>query len=147
MSFLEGIGKLGDADLNAAQVAAAVEAGAVSPALRPILDRVQRIRLSGDTVRFDFSSAFALNLGGRGYAHFDRQVSFQIDGRTLKRFRGFKLSQTAKGMKLAPRSIRFGSEGGVPIATVNMGIAGTHKISLAPQHAEAQGLTSRLRFG
>jgi len=149
VSFLESIGSLGNADLSASQVAAAVQAAPVHPALRPVLDRVSRIRISGSTVRFDFSQAFAVNLAGQGYAHFKRSVSFELDGRTLRSFRGFKLSQSLNGLKATPRSIRFGNHGGVPSAWVSLPIVGTRRIPLVQQSAELEtpGLTGGLRFG
>ena len=149
VSFLESIGSLGNADLNASQVAAAVEAAPVHPALRPVLDRVSRIRISGSTVRFDFTQAFAINLAGQGYAHFRRSVSFELDGRTLRNFNGFKLSQSLNGLKATPRSIRFGTHDGVPTATVSIPIVGTRRIPLVQKSAELEtpGLTGGIRFG
>ncbi|MEZ6189402.1 MAG: hypothetical protein R3F62_30920 [Planctomycetota bacterium] len=144
VSFLEGIGALGDVDLNAAQIRAAVASAPIHPALRPIVDRMQGLQIRGGRVSFSFREAFALNLNNRAYAHFGRTAGFQLSGRSLTQFRGFKLSQTPKGLKVAPSEIRFGEHAGVPSAWITVPLLGTHRVPLVEQSA---GLSERVRIG
>ncbi|MCA8920759.1 MAG: hypothetical protein KDD82_03055 [Planctomycetes bacterium] len=163
VSFLKGLGKIGDAQVSAKQVRAAIAAAEakglqVHPTLKSLLGNVSALRISGGRdVRIRMAKKTSIDLAGRGWAHLKEEVRFRVSpkGDKLDNFSGFKLSKTKNGMSVGPNSIVFSTRAdGVPIATVDLGFfAGKHVIELRPgaKHAEAapafQGLTTLVGQG
>ncbi|MEZ6189403.1 MAG: hypothetical protein R3F62_30925 [Planctomycetota bacterium] len=148
VSFLQGLGGIGDAQLNAGQVSNAIgraeaQGLKVHPALRTMLSNVSAMQIRGGSrVRIRMNkNKTSVDLAGRGWAHLGREVSFRIrdNGRRLDDFDGFRLSETKNGMSITPKSIVFGKKNGTPIATIDLGFfVGKREIELKPGTKSAE---------
>lgn len=159
VSFFQGLGRIGTAQVNQAQVKAAIAAAedeglAVNPTLKSMLNNVSALRIeNGRDVRIRMSKNTSVDLAGKGWAHLKKDVRFRISpsGDRLDKFKGFKLGKSKSGMSVTPSSIVFSTRGdGTPIATIDLGLfVGKKVIELkrGTQKAELEGLTSTLSQG
>jgi len=159
VSFFQGLGRIGTAQVNQAQVKAAIAAAeeqglAVNPTLKSMLNNVNALRIeNGRDVRIRMSKETSVDLAGKGWAHLKQDVRFRVSpsGDRLDKFKGFKLGKSKNGMSITPNSIVFSTRGdGTPIATIDLGLfVGKKVIELkrGTKKAELQGITSTLSQG
>lgn len=126
MTFLRGLGNLGNFELDRAGLRRALELSG-APAggmLSQILDGMNRLKLRGERVEMRRDRAVTLSMGEKGALKLEREIEFNLevrgDGAKIDDVDGIEVGETAN-KTYSLWNVEFKRENGKPVAKVTAG--------------------------